>query len=52
MRQGALKPAGYRPRINDRLLSELLDIFSAVEVAGTMWCERKSTPAPSQEVLY
>lgn len=43
MRQGALKPAGYRPRINDRLLSELLDIFSAVEVAGTMWCGKTWT---------
>lgn len=38
MSKGALKPVGYLPRIGDRILAEMLDIFPAVEVAGTMWC--------------
>ena len=38
MQQGSLKPEGYVPRVSDRVLAELLEIFPAVEVAGTMWC--------------
>ena len=43
MRQGALKPRGYLPRIHDGILSRLLDAFAAVEVAGTMWCGKTWT---------
>ena len=43
MREGALKPQGYLPRIHDGILSRLLDAFGAVEVAGTMWCGKTWT---------
>ena len=43
MKQGALKPEGYLPRVCDSVLSELLDTFSAVEVAGTMRCGKTWT---------
>lgn len=38
MKQGGLKPDGYRPRIADAQVSRLLDTFGAVEIAGPMWC--------------
>lgn len=38
MGQGSLKPYDYVPRISDRVLEDMLAIFPAVEVAGTMWC--------------
>ncbi len=43
MQQGSLKPEGYLPRVNDRILSDMLDTFDAVEVAGTMWCGKTWT---------
>lgn len=43
MKQGSLKPDGYLPRVYDRLLSEALDTFGAVEVAGPMWCGKTWT---------
>lgn len=43
IQHGSLKPRGYRPRISDQLLRELLDTFCAVEVAGTMWCGKTWT---------
>lgn len=43
MKQGSLKPTGYLPRLMDRVLSEQLDFFGAVEVAGTMWCGKTWT---------
>lgn len=43
MKQGALKPEGYLPRVCDSMLSELLDTFAAVEVAGTMRCGKTWT---------
>lgn len=38
MKQGALKPDGYIERVGNRVLADMLDIFPAVEIAGTMWC--------------
>lgn len=43
MRTGILKPDEYIPRLYDSALSEMLDIFDAVEVAGTMWCGKTWT---------
>lgn len=43
MKQGALKPEKYIPRLIDRVLSERLDLFGAVEVAGPMWCGKTWT---------
>lgn len=43
MQQGTLKPDGYLPRVSDGVLSELLNTFAAVEVAGTMWCGKTWT---------
>ena len=43
MQQGSLKPEGYLPRVCDSVLSELLETFAAVEVAGTMWCGKTWT---------
>ena len=43
MNQGRLKPEGYLPRLMDRELSQRLDLFGAVEVAGTMWCGKTWT---------
>lgn len=43
MQQGSLKPDGYIPRICDSVLSDMLDTFAAVEVAGTMWCGKTWT---------
>lgn len=43
MQYGSLRPAGYRRRINDSILSQLLDLFGAVEVFGTMWCGKTWT---------
>lgn len=38
-----LKPEGYADRIVDRQLERLLQLFGAVEVAGTMWCGKTWT---------
>ena len=38
MEYGALRPDGYMPRIVDEQISRKLDLFGAVEIAGTMWC--------------
>ena len=35
---GSEKPAGYRFRVVDARIRELLDLFGGVEVAGTKWC--------------
>lgn len=43
MRYGTLKPDGYVGRIVDARLERLLDLFGAVEVAGTMWCGKTWT---------
>ncbi len=43
MKQGKMKPEGYIPRLMDTVLSERLDLFGAVEVAGTMWCGKTWT---------
>ena len=43
MKYGTLKPRGYMPRIADGQLSHMLEIFGAVEVAGTMWCGKTWT---------
>lgn len=43
MNKGSLIPKGYMPRLIDEKLSEYLDIFGAVEVAGTMWCGKTWT---------
>ena len=43
MEYGRLKPEGYSPRIVDSRLRRLLDLFGAVEVAGTMWCGKTWT---------
>lgn len=36
-------PEGYLPRLVDEKLSDALDLFGAVEVAGTMWCGKTWT---------
>ncbi len=41
--EGSLKPEGYIPRIVDTRLKRLLNLFGAVEVAGTMWCGKTWT---------
>lgn len=38
LRYGSEKPAGYLPRVVDARIRSLLDLFGAVEVAGTKWC--------------
>ena len=38
MKQGSLLPNGYIPRIVDDQISRQLDLFGAIEIAGTMWC--------------
>ena len=43
MNKGSLLPEGYIPRLIDKKLSENLDLFGAVEVAGTMWCGKTWT---------
>lgn len=43
MKAGSLKPDGYIPRLCDNVLSEALDTFGAVEVAGPMWCGKTWT---------
>lgn len=43
MERGSLAPEGYRPRVCDPVLAEMLDAFGAVEVAGTMWCGKTWT---------
>ena len=43
MEYGALRPDGYMPRLMDRVLSDRLKQFGAVEVAGTMWCGKTWT---------
>ena len=43
MPYGQLKPEGYISRIVDSKLERLLDLFGAVEVAGTMWCGKTWT---------
>lgn len=43
MQQGSMKPDDYFARIVDERLSRLLDLFGAVEVAGTMWCGKTWT---------
>jgi len=43
MNEGRLKPEGYMSRIADIQLSKMLDVFGAVEVAGTMWCGKTWT---------
>lgn len=43
MKKGSLLPASYIPRLMDSKLSEYLDLFGAVEVAGTMWCGKTWT---------
>jgi len=43
MKKGSLIPEGYIPRLIDEKLSEFLDLFGAVEVAGTMWCGKTWT---------
>lgn len=37
MKYNSLLPEGYMPRIADELLKHKLELFGAVEVAGTMW---------------
>ena len=43
MQQGPFKPDGYLNRIVDTKLARMLDLFGAVEVAGTMWCGKTWT---------
>ena len=43
MQHGSLVPPGYRTRIVDTALARMLDLFGAVEVAGTMWCGKTWT---------
>lgn len=43
MEYRSLKQDGYLPRAVDSVLSRWLDIFPAVEVAGTMWCGKTWT---------
>ena len=43
MQKGSLLPDGYLPRLLDGKLSASLDLFGAVEVAGTMWCGKTWT---------
>lgn len=43
MQKGSLIPKNYIPRLIDSKLSKYLDIFGAVEVAGTMWCGKTWT---------
>lgn len=43
MEQGNLKPKRYMPRLVDKLLSQALDDFGAVEVYGLMWCGKTWT---------
>lgn len=43
MDQGDLKPKRYMPRLVDRLLSQALDDFGAVEIYGPMWCGKTWT---------
>ena len=38
LRYGSEKPVGYLPRVVDARIRSLLDLFGAVEVAGTKWC--------------
>lgn len=38
-----IKPAGYRPRIVDTEIRRFLEVFGAVEVAGTKWCGKTWT---------
>lgn len=35
---GMIKPQGYLPRIADEKIKRYLQIFGAVEIAGTKWC--------------
>lgn len=43
MDYGKMRPDPYMPRIAERELSELLDLFGGIEVAGTMWCGKTWT---------
>lgn len=43
MHYGSQRPQGYIDRIVDGRLAHLLDLFGAVEVAGTMWCGKTWT---------
>ena len=38
MKYGSLFPEDYMPRIVDEQIGRKLDLFGAVEIAGTMWC--------------
>lgn len=43
MEYGSLLPDGYIPRIIDEQIAKKLDLFGAVEIAGTMWCGKTWT---------
>ncbi len=43
MEYGSLLPDGYMPRIIDEQIAKKLDLFGAVEIAGTMWCGKTWT---------
>ncbi len=43
MKNGSLMPEKYFPRLIDTKISEYLDIFGAIEVAGPMWCGKTWT---------
>ena len=43
MDYGSLLPDGYIPRIIDAQIAKKLDLFGAIEIAGTMWCGKTWT---------
>ena len=51
MYHGSLLPKGYIPRIVDAEISRKLDLFGAVEIAGTMWCGKTWTSMAFGESL-
>jgi hypothetical protein len=43
MNKDTLRPQGYRDRVVDQKLAQMLKTFPAVEVAGSMWCGKTWT---------
>lgn len=50
---GSEKPMGYKPRVVDERIASLLNLFGAIEVAGTKWCGKTwSASAFGESVVH
>lgn len=53
LRYGSEKPSGYKSRVVDRRIASLLDLFGAIEVAGTKWCGKTwSASAFGESIMH